>query len=171
MQNVKTIAVIGTSDKRNFPLFKELAEHYRMLLFDKNPDALSALYDSLLSYNRNVIIEKMTCATEASWESDIIILSGLCINDAEIIPKIKRVATAKVIIIMENDDEFLKSINRPVSFDLLFPLSKIVEVINLNDDDNDEKEFLLEGHDSHALDGVSNIFERLGFNTYVSQLN
>lgn len=165
------MAVIGASDKRNFTVLKELSEHYQLLLFDKDPKALSDVHDSLLAKNRNINIEKMSCATDASWEADIIILSGFCINDAEIVQKIKEVATAKIMIIMENDDEFTKSINRQLSFDVVFPHSKIVEVINLNVDDKAEKEFLLEGHDSYALDSVSNIFERMGFNTYVSQLN
>lgn len=171
MQNVKTIAVIGASDKRNFTVLKELSEQYQMLLFDKDPVALSEIYDSLLVNNRNAKIEKMACATNASWEADIIILSGFCINDEETVQKIKKVATAKIVIIMENDDEFSKSIGNQLSFDLVFPHSKIVEIINLNVDDNAEKEFLLEGHDSYALDCVSAIFERMGFNTYVSQLN
>jgi hypothetical protein len=32
-------------------------------------------------------------------------------NDEEVVRKVKKVATAKIIIIMENDDEFTKSIN------------------------------------------------------------
>ena len=171
MQNIKTIAVIGASDKKNFAVLRELSEHYQLLLFDKDPKALSDVHDSLLANNRNINIEKMSCATDASWEADIVILSGCCINDEEIVRKIKKVATAKIIIIMENDDEFTKSINRQLSFDIVFPHSKIVEVININMDDKAEKEFLLEGHDSYALDSVSNIFDRMGFNTYVSQLN
>jgi hypothetical protein len=60
-----------------------------------------------------------------------------CVNDAAVVEKIKEVATAKIIIIMENDDD-LKSINRQVSFDLIFPHSK-VEIINVATDDNAEK--------------------------------
>jgi hypothetical protein len=41
---------------------------------------------------------------------------------------------------MENDDDFTKSINRQVSFDLIFPHSKI-EIINVATDDNAEKNF------------------------------
>lgn len=171
MQNVKTIAVIGASDKRNFAVLNELATRYQLLLFDSNEKALSEIYQSLILQNRYAAIEQMPCAINASWEADIIILSGLCINDAEVVQKIKNVATAKTIIIMENDDEFTKSINYQVSFDLIFPHSKIVEVINLNSDETAEKEFLLEGHDGYALDTVSAIFEGIGFNTYVSQIN
>ena len=171
MQNVKTIAVIGASDKRNLAVLHELAARYQMLLFDTNEKSLAEIYQTLLLQNRYASIEKIPCALNASWEADIIILAGFCINDAEVVQKIKKVATAKTIIIMENDDEFTKSINYQVSFDIIFPHSKIVEVININSDDSLEKEFLLEGHDSSALDTVSHIFEGVGFNTYVSQIN
>lgn len=171
MQNVKTIAVIGASDKRNFTVLNELATRYQLLLFDNNEKALSEIYQALLVQNRYATIEQIPCAVNASWEADIIILSGFCIKDAEVVQKIKKVATAKTIIIMENDDEFTKSINYQVSFDLIFPHSKIVEVININADDTTDKEFLLEGHDAYALDTVAHIFEGIGFNTYVSQIN
>ena len=171
MQNSKTIAVIGASDKRNFTVLKQLSTRYQLLLFDKDEKALSEIHNALLLENRYASIEKMTCPTNASWEADIIILSGFCINDTDIIHNIKNVATAKIVIIMENDDEFTKSINRQVSFDLIFPHSKIIEVININTDDKAETEFLLEGYDSNALDIVSRIFEGIGFNTYVSQIN
>jgi hypothetical protein len=59
----------------------------------------------------------MDCALSASWEADII-LFWFCVN--AVVEKIKEVATAKIIIIMENDDDFTKSINRQVSFDLIF---------------------------------------------------
>lgn len=171
MQNVKTIAVIGASDKRNFAVLNELASRYQLLLFDRNENALSEIHQALMAQNRYASIEVMSCAINASWEADIIILSGFCINDPEVVQKIKNVATAKTIIIMENDDEFTKSINYQVSFDLIFPHSNIVEVININSDESSDKEFLLEGQDGYSLDTVSSIFEGVGFVTYVSQIN
>jgi hypothetical protein len=47
---------------------------------------------------------------------------------------------------MENDDDFTKSINRQVSFDLIFPHSKIVEIINVQM--ITQKKNFLEGHHS-----------------------
>lgn len=171
MENIRTIAVIGASEKINFPVLKELSDHYHLLLFDKDQKALSDIHESLVAKNRHSVIEKMDCAVDASWEADIIILSGFCINDTTFIEKIKEVATAKIIIIMENEDEFTLSISRQPSFDVIFPHSKIVEIINVAADANAEKEFLLEGHHSKSLDTVSAIFERCGFRTFVSQLN
>jgi hypothetical protein len=171
MENIRTIAVIGASEERNFSILKELSERYHLLLFDNNKQALTDIHESLVAQNRHGEIEKMDCALSASWEADIIILSGFCVNDAVVVEKIKEVATAKIIIIMENDDDFTKSINRQVSFDLIFPHSKIVEIINVSADDNAEKEFLLEGHHSKALDTVAGIFDRCGFTTFVSQFN
>jgi hypothetical protein len=171
MQNIKSIAIIGASDKRNFAVLTGLATRYQLLLFDNNEKALAEIHQALLQENRYASIEQMPCAVNASWEADIIILSGFCINDSQIVQKIKNVATAKTIIIIENDDEFTKSINYQLSFDIIFPHSKIVEVININADDTPEKEFLLEGHSGAALDTVSHMFEGVGFNTYVSQIN
>jgi hypothetical protein len=171
MENVRTIAVIGASEERNFPVIKELSERYHLLLFDKNEDALSDIHERLVAQNRHGNIEKMNCAINASWEADIIILSGLYVNDEDVVEKIKEVATAKIIIIMENEDDFTKSISRQLNFDLIFPHSKIVEIISVSTDRMAEKEFLLEGHNSKALDTVSGIFDRCGFTTFVSQLN
>jgi hypothetical protein len=72
---------------------------------------------------------------------------------------------------MENEDDFTKSINRELSFDFIFPHSKIVEIINVAKDKNTENEFLVESKNAKALDVVSDIFERCGFITYISQLN
>jgi hypothetical protein len=171
MQNIRTIAVIGAAEKRNFSLLKELSEQYQLLLFDKNQQALSDLHESLLVQNRHAYIEKMDCAVNASWEADLIILSGFCIHDHAVVEKIKEVATAKIIIVIENEDEFTTSIKNQLNFDLIFPHSKIVEIINISTDENLEKKFLLEGHNSKALDIVSGIFEGCGFTTYLSQLN
>jgi hypothetical protein len=50
--------------------------------------------------------------------------SGFVVNDAAVVEKIGRLLQ-QIIIIMENDDDFTKSINRQVSFDLIFPHSKL----------------------------------------------
>jgi hypothetical protein len=108
------------------------------LLFDNNEKALAEIHQSLLQENRYASIEQMPCAVNASWEADIIILSGFVL----MIPKsfkIKMLLQQKTIIIIENDDEFTKSINYQLSFDIIFPHSKIVEVININADDTPER--------------------------------
>lgn len=171
MLNIRTVAVIGASEIRNFPVLKELAEHYQLLLFDKNQKELSAIHERLVAQNRYGNIEKMDCAVNASWEADIIILSSFCSNDVAVVEKIKEVATAKIIIIMENEQEVPATINNQLSYDLVFPNSKIVEVITISKAEDTEKEFLLEGHNSKAIDTVSGMFERCGFTTYLSQLN
>jgi hypothetical protein len=40
----------------------------------------------LVAQNRHYI-EKMNCAVNASWEADIIILSGLYVNDEDVVEK------------------------------------------------------------------------------------
>jgi hypothetical protein len=53
----KTIAVIGAADKE-ISSVESCLEQYQMLLFDKDPKALSDIYDSLLANNHNINIEK-----------------------------------------------------------------------------------------------------------------
>jgi hypothetical protein len=107
MENLKTIAVSGAADKRESVLSERLSEQYQMLLFDKDPKALSDIYDSLLANNHNINIEKMSC--ERQLGSRYHYSFWFCINE-RVVRKVKKVATAKIIIIMENDDEFTKSI-------------------------------------------------------------
>jgi hypothetical protein len=57
-----------------------------------------------------------------------------------------------------------------VSFDLIFPHSKIVEIINVATDDNAEK-ILLEGHHSKALDTVAYFFDRCALPRSLSLIN
>jgi hypothetical protein len=94
MENIRTIAVIGASEERNFSILKELSERYHLYYSIK--EALTNIHESLMAQNRHGDIEKMDCALSASWEADIIILSGFCVNDAAVVEKIKEVATAKL---------------------------------------------------------------------------
>jgi hypothetical protein len=74
MENIRTIAVIGASEERNFSILKELSERYHLYYSIK--EALTNIHESLMAQNRHGDIEKMDCALSASWEADIIILSG-----------------------------------------------------------------------------------------------
>jgi hypothetical protein len=74
------------------------------LLFDNNEKALAEIHQSLLQENRYASIEQMPCAVNASWEADIIILSGFVL----MIPKSFKI---KMLLQQnhyhnENDDEF-----------------------------------------------------------------
>jgi hypothetical protein len=68
---------------------------------------------------------------------------------------------------MENDDDFTKSINRQVSFDLIFPLQNRRN--HQCTDDNAEKEFFRRSS-FKALDTVAGIFDRCGFTTFYLNL-
>jgi hypothetical protein len=89
MENIRTIAVIGASEERNFSILKELSELLPPLLFDNNKEALTNIHESLMAQNRHGDRENGLCP--ASWEADIIILS-FCVNDAAVVERIKEVA-------------------------------------------------------------------------------
>jgi hypothetical protein len=46
MENIRTIAVIGASEERNFSILKELSERYHLLLFDNNKEALTNIHEN-----------------------------------------------------------------------------------------------------------------------------
>jgi hypothetical protein len=127
--NLKTIAVSGAADKRKQLLSQRLSEQYQMLLFDKIQKHCQT--STTHFWQTITILISKKCLASASWEADIIILSGFALT-MRVVRKVKKVATAKIIIIMENDDEFTKSIN--ASSSTLFSPFKIVEIINLNGD-------------------------------------
>jgi hypothetical protein len=57
MENIRTIAVIGASEERNFSILKELSA-LPPLLFDNNKEALTNIHESLMAQNRHGDIEK-----------------------------------------------------------------------------------------------------------------
>jgi hypothetical protein len=78
MENIRTIAVIGASEERNFSILKELSELLPPLLSDNNKEALTNIHESLMAQNRHGDRENGLCP--ASWEADIIILSGFVLT-------------------------------------------------------------------------------------------
>jgi hypothetical protein len=77
-----------------------------------------------------------------------------CVNDEAVVEKNKGSYTAKSLLWKMM---MILRINKsPVSFDLIFPHSKIVEIINVATDKMQKKNFF-EGHHSKALDTVSGI--------------
>jgi hypothetical protein len=88
---------------REISVLNRLAGRYQMLLFDNNEIALSDIYHSLLLQNRYAKVEKMPCAVNASWEADVIILSGFVLMISKWF-KDHKSSNSKTIIIMENDE-------------------------------------------------------------------
>ena len=162
---ITTIAILGAVESNISFVAKRIAIHYRILLFDKNAKKLAEMHKQLLANNPFANIEKMNCATDASWEADIIILSETCCTDTLIIEKIKQVSTGKIVIVV-NKQTYIQ----PASMDYL-TLQKSLKHVKLiqvgstiNNTKTDlENKLTIKGINRAALETVSFLFTSVGF--------
>ena len=167
MSLITTIAILGAADTNISFVAKRVSKHCRILLFDKNVLKLAELYNQLLASNPFANIEKMNCATNASWEADIIIFSVTCCLDNSIIEKIKQVSTGKIVIIIGEQSNTELA---PIDYLKLQQLLKHVKLINvcssINNTKTDlENKLTIKGNDKAALETVSFLFTSVGFTT------
>ena len=161
MSLLSTIAIIGVSEKRGFQVANQLAQKYPVLLFDQETEQVLFLYDQIRRNNPSANVDLMACATDASWEADIILVLGYCCTDIEIVEKIKRVSTGKIVILITADDKEEISKSLIENGQQLLPYSKIVRlVIEATALDN---EIRIQSNDEDSRAKVSAIFSAVGF--------
>ena len=167
MSLITTIAILGAADTNISFVAKRIAKQYRILLFDKNATKLAEIHNQLLASNPFANIEKMNCATDASWEADIIIFSATYCLDSSIIEKIKQVSTGKIVIIIceQSNPEFA-----PMDYLTLQQLLKHVKLIQVGSTINNtktdlENKLTIMGNDKSAIETVSFLFTLVGFTT------
>ncbi len=162
MSLLSTIAIIGVSEKRGFQVANQLAQKYPILLFDQETEQVLFLYDQIRRNNPSANVDLMACATEASWEADIIVVLGYCCTDIEIVEKIKRVSTGKIVILIKSDDKDAVSSSLIENGQQLLPHSKIVRLVFEATALDNEIKIQSDDEDSRAK--VSAIFSAVGFN-------
>lgn len=161
MSLLSTIAIIGVSEKRGFQVANQLAQKYPILLFDQETEQVLFLYDQIRRNNPSANVDLMACATDASWEADIILVLGYCCADIEIVEKIKRVSTGKIVILITADDKEEISKSLIENGQQLLPYSKIVRlIIEAATLDN---EIRIQSKDEDSRAKVSAIFSAVGF--------
>ena len=161
MSLLNTIAIIGVSEKRGFQIANQLAKKHPILLFDQETEQVLFLYDQIRRNNPSANVELMACVTDASWEADIIVVLGYCCTDIEIIEKIKRVSTGKIVILITEDnmDGISKSLIE--NGQRLLPHSKIVRLII--EATALDIEIRIQSNDEDSRTQVSAIFSAVGF--------
>lgn len=167
MSITTTIAIIGVLEPPLAFITKQIPKQYRILLFDKNAVELTQLYDQLIANDSFAPIEQMNCATDASWEADMLILSGSSCLDESIIEKIRQVSTGKIVIIIGNQPNSPLSSNIYLSFQHLLQHSKLIQVSSKFKPFNKDSINILTiiGKDKSALDSVNLLFTAAGFTT------
>ena len=135
MSNRRTFAVLGISETNSIFLAKQIAKTNPVLLFDHDVVVLNTVYSQILLEYPNANAEMMICPTNASWEADVIILSNAVATDGNLIGKIRKVATGKIVLFLENKKN--TSGNTAEKLQELFPYSKVVQSFQSADNSND----------------------------------
>ena len=182
MATIKTIAIVGATGSMGSAIAKSLSKkgRYRLLLMSKNQDKLVDLKLQLDKTKTSSEIFAVSCAREASWEADIIIVATPYGAEKEVAEKIREVATGKVVISISNP---LNSSYNVTSRDTsaaeelqkLLPYSKVVKTFNTTFAadfvmpviDGKTAEAFIAGNNSDAVETVSEIIKTAGFNPVV----
>ena len=163
MSNRRTFAVLGISETNSIFLAKQIAKTNPVLLFDHDVVVLNTVYSQILLEYPNANAEMMICPTNASWEADVIILSNAVATDGNLIGKIRKVATGKIVLFLENKKN--TSGNTAEKLQELFPYSKVVQSFQSADNSNDY--FFLSGNDKETIKTILTLFTSIGLKTNV----
>lgn len=149
MLSRKTVAVIGLSDEESVLLVTKIANENTTLLYDQDAFLLNNVYSQIKSDSPSATLEKMICPIDASWEADVILLSGSYLKEDGLISQIRKVATGKLILFLldKTNDLHLDSNFEKVTH--LFPFSKVLAISRLDNGTNDC--FVVEGRDAEMV--------------------
>jgi predicted dinucleotide-binding enzyme len=181
MAQKKTIAIIGATGTRGSAVAKNLAKgNYRLLLMSEEVEKLSALSNELSQSIAE--IETISCAKDACWEADIIIVAAPYEVEKEVAEKIKEVAVGKVVISISNPidrsyENLFPSPNNSAAEELqrLLPHSKVVKTFNTASIENftaltiqgKAADTFIAGNNGDAIEIVSELVRAAGFNPFV----
>jgi ketopantoate reductase len=160
MSNRRTFAVLGVSEIKSIFLAKQIAKTNSVLLFDNDAVVLNTVYSQILSEHPNANTEIMICPTNASWEADVIILSNAATTDENLIKKIRKVATGKIVLVVANKMNIINSESTLDKLQHLFPFSKVIQSFESADEVEDS--VLLKGNDDEAVKTILTLLTSIG---------
>lgn len=169
---IKTIAIIGATEKNASALAEGLATNCnRLLLLADQKNELSALRDHILMKNPSADIEISECSTDASWQADIIVLAVCSDLQRLISGNISGVVTQKTLIAFVESQEDVLNKAKSNALQELLPHTHVVSVF-LTEDQDQEKLFYASALNEDALEEAKSLLISAGFNTELSkQLN
>lgn len=181
MAQQKTIAIVGATEKRGSSIARNLSKgNYRLLLMSEDVGKLEALKNELVGSPAEV--EAVSCAKDACWEADIIIVATPYEQEKDVAEKIKEVATGKIVISVSNPldrsyEKLFPSANNSAAEELqrLLPYSKVVKTFSTAYVENfvsptiegERADTFLAGNNGEAIETVSQMIRDAGFNPFV----
>jgi predicted dinucleotide-binding enzyme len=179
MAQKQTIAIIGATGKVGSAIAKCLSvENYRLLLMADEPDKLNMLCATLKQPSAIAEIESLSCAKEASWEADIVIIATPYEEVTEVAKRIREVAIGKIVISVSQplDMNVNAAINSESSsaeeLQKLLPHSKVVKTFTTafalsnftSLPVHKMTESFIAGNNGEAVEIVSELVRKAGFN-------
>lgn len=185
MATIKTIAIVGATGNMGSAIAKSLSKQgkYRLLLMSKEQGKLVQLKSQIEKSSKSTEVFAISCAREASWEADIIIVATPYEAEKEVAEKILEVATGKIVISISNPlnssyNELVTSANTSAAEELqkLLPNSKVVKTFNtiFAADflspiiDGKTADAFIAGNNGDAVETVSEIVKAVGLNPIVT---
>lgn len=104
-----TIAIIGSTGRMGSAIARSLARgDYRLLLFGRSPQRLTQLSEDIIALHPDSDVEGITCATDACWEADIVVLAVPQAAESLVASQIKPYVTQKVVVSMAGGDALVR---------------------------------------------------------------
>ncbi|MGC1241624.1 MAG: NAD(P)-binding domain-containing protein [Chryseosolibacter sp.] len=183
MATIKTIAIVGATGNMGSAIARALStsSNYRLLLMSNDQDKLLDLRLALEKSGSEVYA--LSCAKEASWEADIIIVATPYEAEKEVAEKIREVGTGKIVISISNplNSAYSDLVTTPDTsaaeeLQKLLPNSKVVKAFNTTFAadfvtpviDGKTADAFIAGNNSDAVETVSALVKTAGFNPIVA---
>lgn len=179
-----TIAIVGATGNMGTAIAKNLSKgNYRLLLMANQQDKLDMLKAELIKNGAIAEPEVNTCAKEACWEADIIVLATPYGTEREVADKIREVAVGKIVISISNPmdaahNKVVMSSHSSAAEELqkMLPYSKVIKTFNTTFAgdfiapiiDGQKADTFIAGNSSDAIDTVSAILKTTGFTPVVA---
>jgi predicted dinucleotide-binding enzyme len=181
----KTIAIVGATGQIGAAIAKSLAriKQYNLLLMSNVQDTLFDLKTEIEKSGAASEVLVTSCAREASWEADIIIVATPYEDQNEVANTIREVATGKIVISVSNPltnsyHKVITSLDTSAAEGLqkLLPNSKVVKTFNITSASeflmsavsSEPCEVFVAGNNGFAVDTVSKLLESAGFRAIVT---
>lgn len=175
METAKTIAIVGATQKMSAELALRLgaAGNNRLLLMSTDEVGLADLKSRIESIGTPKEIFTLSCSRDASWEADIIMVTGTAEAERTEAEKIRDVAVGKIVIhlssLMESESHIVRKHDSAAeSLQRLLPDSKVVGVYVAIGAESKSTEAFLTGNNGAAVEMISQIMSAAGFTTMVA---
>lgn len=159
----QTIAVIGAPNQTSDLLCKALAKgNYRLLMAQGKQHKVRELFNEIRVETPGADMESIDCCQQACWEADIILFAVPCMEQTEIVYKIKEVANQKIVLCIPSSiDQYMEGskMNAAQLLQGHLPNSKVVNACYAQSGSN----ILLDSGAPDALQTVQDLIRAIGF--------